>query len=180
MRNEKEQTHQEFVLFILFIETKSFFCKKIICNFILVAKHICNYFLRGRVGYLDRKFSALKEVLNEQQYRKEGLCIERFISFKIKTRKDTGFKSLQSITQVIKKCKMWTGFSRIFTWLSYSVVFVKKINLLSLRQCCFPGNLQLFDNSFSKEQQWAAASVLTLKRLRSDPTICLRKYQNKK
>ena len=140
MRNEKEQTHQEFVLFILFIETKSFFCKKITCNFILVAKHICNYFLRGRVGYLDRKFSALKEVLNEQQYRKEGLCIERFISFKIKTRKDTGFKSLQSITQVIKKCKMWTGFSRIFTWLPYSVVFVKKINLLSLRQCCFPEN----------------------------------------
>ena len=119
------------------LKQNRFFCKKIICNFILVAKHICNYFLRRRVGYLDRKFSALKEVLNEQQYGEEGLCIERFISFKIKTRKDTGFKSLQSITQVIKKCKMWTGFSRIFTWLPYSVVFVKKINLLSLRQCCF-------------------------------------------
>ena len=68
-------------------------------------------------------------------------------------RKATSFTSLWlncwNITQIIQKCKMFTNFSRILT-LSYSVLFIKKINLLCLHHWCFS---EKFRNFLQEQKQ---------------------------
>ena len=47
--------------------------------------------------------------------------------------------------------------------LSYSVVFITKINLLSLRHRCLSGKFRIFlKKSYSNKYQWAAVPVWTL------------------
>ena len=66
---------------------------------------------------------------------------------KLKTRKAIDFKSLRlncsDIFQLIKnaKCQLLLIIINI---LSYSVLFIKKINLLRLRHRCFPGEFMNF------------------------------------
>ena len=68
-------------------------------------------------------------------------------------RKATSLTSLRlnwcNIIQIIQKCKMLTRFINTLGLGYYSVVFIKNVNLLSLRHWCFPGKFR----NFLKEQK---------------------------
>ena len=74
-----------------------------------------------------------------------------------KTRKIIGIKSqwlnCSDITQVNIKSKISTAVSKV-NILSYSVVFIKKINLLRLSHWCFPGKFMNFSEAATGGDLW--------------------------
>ena len=89
--------------------------------------------------------------------------------------KATGFNSLRincwNITQIVWICKIFSNTLTSYYILLYSVVFIKKINVLSLRHWCFPGNVQIF-----LKQQKQSTEVFRKKRVLKNFAIFTRKH----